>query len=151
MGLFIKEGIQYFERPDLTYTDDNLESVFIEVDKNSFLLGKNIVIGVIYGPPGMEINLFNKVLKKISTIIQNENKVCYLSGDDNINILNSETHTRTADFVDLLYSSSYIPLITRPTRVTQNTATLIDNVFTNNFQSLNNTFQGILVTDLSDH
>ena len=33
----------------------------------------------------------------------------------------------------------------------QNTATLIDNVFTNNFQNLNNTFQGILVTDLSDH
>ena len=42
-----------------------------------------------------------------------ENKVCYLSDDYNMNILNSESHTQTADF-DLLYSSSYIPLITRP-------------------------------------
>ena len=62
VGLFIKEGIHYFERPDLKYSDDNLESVFIEVDKDSFLLGKAIVIGVIYRPPGTEINVFNKVL-----------------------------------------------------------------------------------------
>ena len=151
VGLFIKDGIQYFERPDLKYSDDSLESVFIEVDKDSFLLGKNIVIGVIYRPSGTEINLFNKVFKKILIIIQKENKFCYSSGDYNLNILNSENHTQTADFVDLLYSSSYIILITRPTRITQNTATLIDNVFTNNFQNLNNTFQGILVTDLSDH
>ena len=151
VGLFIKDGIQYFERLDLKYSDDNLESVFIEVDKDSFLLGKNIIIGVIYRPPGTDINLFTTFKKKILTIIQMVNKVCYLSGDYNINILNSEAHTQTADFVDLLCSSPYIPLITRSTIINQNTATLIDNVFTNNFQNLNNTFECILVTDLSDH
>ena len=29
-----------------------------------------------------------------------------------------------------MYSSGFIPLITRPTRVTESTATLIDNIFT---------------------
>ena len=49
------------------------------------------------------------------------NKVCHLSVDYNRDILSSETHTQTANFDDLLYSSSYIPLITRHTRITKNT------------------------------
>ena len=43
------------------------------------------------------------------------------------------------------------PLITRPTRVTANSATLIDNIFTNNFNGDNWSAQGVLVTDISDH
>ena len=42
-------------------------------------------------------------------------------------------------------------LITRPTRVTATSATLIDNIFTNNFENFKDSFQGILVIDISDH
>ena len=52
-------------------------------------------------------------------------------GDYNINLLKVESHSLTADFNDLMYSYGLIPLITRPTRVTENSATLIDNIFTN--------------------
>ena len=41
------------------------------------------------------------------------------------------------------------PLITRPTRITSNTATLIDNIFTNNLDTYS--FSGLLFTDISDH
>ena len=41
------------------------------------------------------------------------------------------------------------PLISRPTRITSNTATLIDNIFTNNIH--NCTTSGLLFNDLSDH
>ena len=41
------------------------------------------------------------------------------------------------------------PLISKPTRITSSTATLIENIFTNNLeQSMSS---GILYTDLSDH
>ena len=48
-----------------------------------------------------------------------------------------------------MHSFSYISLINRPTRITSNSATLIDNIFVNkpNLSS----FVGILVTDISDH
>ena len=46
------------------------------------------------------------------------------------------------------YCSLY-PLISKPTRITSSTATLIDNIFTNNLEL--NMNSGILYTDLSDH
>ena len=48
-------------------------------------------------------------------------------------------------------SYAFVPLINRPTRVTATSATLIDNIFINNFENLENSFQGVLVTDISDH
>ena len=37
------------------------------------------------------------------------------------------------EFLDIIYSSCFKPLIGKPTRITTNTATLIDNLFTNVF------------------
>ena len=65
-------------------------------------------------------------------------------------LINYENHTLTSDFVDLLHSHSFISLINRPTRITSTTATLIDNIFTNS-TNIENSFQGLLVTDVSDH
>ena len=42
-----------------------------------------------------------------------------------------------------------IPLITRPTRVTAYSATLIDNIFTNCF--LHNILSGNILNDFTDH
>ena len=72
-------------------------------------------------------------------------------GDYNINILNYDVHSLTGEFVDTMSSYAFVPLINRPTRVTATSATVIDNIFTNNFENLENYFQGVLVTDISDH
>ena len=50
-----------------------------------------------------------------------------------------------------MYSSGFIPKINRPTRVTNHSASLIDHIFINNYGSLFDSYQGILVTDISDH
>lgn len=52
-------------------------------------------------------------------------------------------------FLNVLFSSYFHPLICKPTRVTNKTATLIDNIFTNSFDYESNS--GILCTDISDH
>ena len=48
-------------------------------------------------------------------------------------------------------SNGFLPLITRPTRVTPTSARLIDNIFTNNIAVVSHCMQGLLVTDVSDH
>ena len=48
-------------------------------------------------------------------------------------------------------SNSFLSLITWPTRVPANSATLIDNIFTNHFAKSLQSSQGILVTDIADH
>ena len=61
------------------------------------------------------------------------------------------SHVHTAQFVDMMSSSRFLPLITRPTRVTATSATLIDNIFTNYLEGISHSIQGLLITDVSDH
>ena len=71
--------------------------------------------------------------------------------DYNINILNYDSHTKTALFLDIVYSMSFIPLINRPTWSVEKCHTIIDNIITNNFAELQGSMQGVLLTDISDH
>ena len=50
-----------------------------------------------------------------------------------------------------MYSNMLVRLITRPTRVTANSATLIDSIFTNNMCNSGTIIQGVFVTDITDH
>jgi hypothetical protein len=70
-------------------------------------------------------------------------------GDFNLNLLNYQSHNQTNEFLDIMYSNMFFPLITRPTRITSHTATLIDNIFTNHID--HHLFTGLLFTDISDH
>ena len=80
-----------------------------------------------------------------------ENKYCYIMGDININLLNYDTHQHTTNFVDLIHANSFVSLINKPTRVKQQSATLIDNIFTNSLSGMDHTIQGIIYSDISDH
>ena len=63
--------------------------------------------------------------------------------------MNYQHHHSTGQFRDEMYSNMLLPLITRPTRITPHTATLIDNIFVNNFFVRSRS--GLLFTDISDH
>ena len=52
-------------------------------------------------------------------------------GDFNLNLLNYETHSDTNDFINSVISYSLLPYILHPTRVTEHSATIIDNIFSN--------------------
>ena len=79
------------------------------------------------------------------------NQPCYLMGDYRIDLRKHATHNPTSEFLDLMFSNSFIPLVNKPTRITSNSATLIDNIFTNEYKSENKYMTGILITDISDH
>jgi endonuclease/exonuclease/phosphatase family metal-dependent hydrolase len=83
------------------------------------------------------------------TTISKENKLCYLMGDFNLDLMKYHCHHFTSEFLDIMYSNMFFPLITRPTRITSNTATLIDNIFSNHLENFS--FSGLLFTDISDH
>ena len=71
-------------------------------------------------------------------------------GDFNIDLLKYEYSNYSNNFCNQLSSSGYMPLITKPTRNTKSTATLIDNIFTNNANKTGHQ-SGILLNDISDH
>lgn len=72
-----------------------------------------------------------------------------MCGDFNIDLLKIDEHIKTKEYINILNSYGLFPTITKPSRVTKDTATLIDNIFTNIIS--NDNFSGLLVTDISDH
>ena len=75
-------------------------------------------------------------MDKIDEIIksyQGSEKYLYIAGDFNLDLLKSSSKLLIQAFMDIMISSSLLPLITKPTRITPNPKTLIDNIFTNNF------------------
>ena len=147
--IYITKDINFNLRRDLNINDENImESTFVEIITPN---KKNIVIGVIYRPPNSKFNSFENEINQILSKIDKENKICYLMGDFNIDLLKSESFDFAGKFFEQLIMSSFMPLIFKPTRITQHTATLIDNIFTNDIEALESSSNGIIFSDISDH
>ena len=63
-------------------------------------------------------------------------------GDFNIDLLKTDMHRPIHDYVECIYSNSMLPSIYKPTRITANTATCIDNILTNNENIIQTTIFG---------
>ena len=112
-------------------------------------------ISVIYRTPNNSfensIELFNKEFNKYLTdICKSQNNSIICAGDFNTDLLKYAEHTPTTEFIDLLlFSYNLFPLISKPTRFTNTSATLIDNIYVTN--NLTVTYADILYADISDH
>ena len=107
----------------------------------------DIILGVIYRHPKSNAKLFVDELNK--TLEQLKTTKVYLIGDININIFSINNAKYASDYVNMLASNGYFPLITLPTRVNDVSSTLIDHLITNDHR--NSIFPGIIKTDLTDY
>ena len=131
VGIYINSDFSYKYRKDLSIFNDNIESLFLEVvqARSKFL------IGCIYRPPGTDISMFNDLLVPILETINSKRRplLTFLTGDFNIDLIKSSNHSPSEDFLNILKSFSFLPTITSPTRIILTSATLIDNIFINDF------------------
>ena len=153
VGLFINSKFTYMKRDDLSvFIPHVIESVFFEIQINE---RKTIIVGVVYRPntqPRADIDIFMQKIIEIQSIIKEENKISYLMGDFNIDLLKVNTHAKTNEFVNYVISQGFLPTITRPTRITPHSATLIDHIYSNdNRPTFQNNISGIIITDVVDH
>ena len=79
-----------------------------------------------------------------------EKKEIILGIDHNLDLLKSNNHPETQSFIDINFDNCLFPCITRPTRITKSSSTLIDNTFIS--ENLHKNFHScVLIHDLSDH
>ena len=149
-SVLIKDGIPFKQRKDLdVFKEKHTESTFIEISLKN---GTPVVIGSLYRSPNTPANEF---IDNVSDIIQKINregnkKEIILGMDHNLDLLHSNTHTPTNKFLNMLLDRHLFPTITRPSRITQMSVTLIDNIFISaKFQ--HDYDSALLVTDTSDH
>ena len=70
-------------------------------------------------------------------------------GDFNINLLSYEHHTETNDFINSMVSHYLLPYILHPTRVTDHSSTVIDNILSNVNEY--GTITGNIINQIADH
>ena len=133
--------------PEITMTNRDNECLFVKVDLND----RKVNVGVLYRTPDANVHKFTEHVSKIMEKLTAHNRPCYLQGDYNIDLFKHNVHIPTSEFLDTMFSNSFMPLINKPTRETSTAATIIDNIFTNQFRGDKNTFTGILTTDIFYH
>ena len=94
------------------------------------------------------IDSFNDELLGILNSIFQETKNSIIMGDFNLNLINTNSR-QVNDFTNNMYATGFYPTISKPTRIANHSATIIDNIFTNITQ--HKIHSDILYTDLSDH
>ncbi|KAJ8039687.1 hypothetical protein HOLleu_13768 [Holothuria leucospilota] len=144
VALYINESYDYFVRPDLTiFLEGFLESLFIELVTSH---RTSVLVGVIYCPTGIN----SDVIEKLTPVFESSEasrKGCVLMGDFNCNLMSTNGGDVNM-FMNLVHSNAFEILHTLPTRITGNSATLLDIMLTNINQPCT---PGILVDDISDH
>ena len=80
--------------------------------------------------------------------ITKTNQTFYLCGDFNVNISPESSNPSANDFLTMTLGNSAFPAITIPTRVTENSKTIIDNIITNDSNII---LPVIIQTDISNH
>ena len=69
--------------------------------------------------------------------------------DFNIDLLRSDTNHQTTGFIRDMFVNAFYPTISKPTKVTKQTTSLIDNIITNIHEY--SIKSSILYNDISDH
>ena len=145
ISVFVKERFKCKKLTNVSYCSDHVESLFLEVKYND---DYTVLVGVLYRPPANTADLFiDKMSEILSGIRLTKYRRILICGDFNIDLLCVDD-TVTIDFLNLMFSYSLIPMISKPTRITRETATLIDNIFISISAYCT---AGALISDISDH
>ena len=146
VGFYLNQNITFSKRDQFSTSKQDYEGLWAEVENKH---QRNIVCRIIYRHPKGNIETFLEYLYDIIESVHNENKLCILLGDFNINLLNFESHPNTEQFLNSLGTYFFHPHILKPKRITNHSATLIDNIFFNSAEHF--TASGNILYDTSNH
>ena len=127
-----------------TYIEVEFESLFLEIET------PNILIGEVYRLPNTSETIsIDRYNKPINNIMETKLNVI-IAKDQNMDLLKIEINKYSSDLFDIFFTNGIIPTITRLTRITHTSATLIDNIYIRH-NCMTNITSAIIITDISDH
>ena len=104
-----------------------------------------------YRPPNTNARTFLTEYKKLLDNLKKQKDHEIVIGlDHNLDLLKSHLNQPTNDFLELNLDRELIPCISKPTRITNKSATLIDNIMIS--RSLQGNYASfVVIEDISDH
>ena len=145
VAMYINDSLEHRYLPDKSkFIQNCAEIVSVEITMKN---GRKTIICCVYRAPNTDLSMLCEFL---TNILRNVRKnTVYMCGDFNVDLLQFDKHGGTNDFIDQIYTLGLHPLITRPTRITSHSKTLIDNIFTSDLSS--QIHSGLIINDMSDH
>ena len=111
-----------------------------------------MIITCCYRLPSGAIKGIHSFLENVFKKANTEKKLYFIAGDFNLNSLDYNKDLEIRTFYYRIFADVCIPLITKLSRVTSKTVSLIDNIFTNFiFDTSLKLKKGIIKSDVSDH
>ena len=128
VSIYIRDSIKFRHRSDIPAKDLELICIEIEPPKS-----KSFIVLAWYKPPSDLVDVFNRLENAIS-YLDRENKELLLLGDTNCDLFNKGsglvTEGNAKHICNLYELFCFTQLIEEPTRVTLNSATIIDHIAT---------------------
>ena len=125
VGILVPNRLLHRERKDLTLDIPGFENITLEIKTHN----KSLIVSSLYRPPNCSAKEFLKSYKRwLKKFNAEERRRLIVGMDHNLDLVKSDKHQPTKQFIEINLESEVIPTITKPTRITKNTATLIDNI-----------------------
>ena len=132
---------------DIKFISPKFESVFIKLELRN---GECVGLGSIYRPPNTDPKKFNEKYCVIISQLKKECQNVVIGLDHNMDFLKSNKHESTQDFINQNLELGMLPMVTRPTRITKTSATLIDNIIVS-MNYVGRYSCNVLIDNISDH
>ena len=146
VAILVSDNLNYKIRPDLLIPTQVFEYCIVEVK----LKMEKLICCSGYHAPNTDTEIFLKECENIVNSMNKTNSKIVMGLDHNLDLLNYDKHCPTREFICANDNANLVPGITKPTRITNTSATLIDNI------SISDKFvpmlsSQIIVDDISDH
>ena len=132
---------------DIKFNSPEFESVFIKLELHN---GECVGLGSIYRPPNTDPKKFNEEYCAIVSQLKKECQNVVIGLDHNMDFLKLNKHESTQDFINQNLELGMLPTVTRPTRITKTSATLIGNIIVS-MNYVGRYSCNVLIDNISDH
>lgn len=128
--VYVLEEFTYKTRYDLSFSEPDFESFTLEIYIKP---SKNIIVTTSYRPPNGSLNNFKNHLNDYFEIACKKKKDSsfLFVGDFNVDYLKYGENIKIQQFYNRFNEFGMVPIIKKPTRITQNCYSAINNIFIN--------------------
>ena len=125
------------------------EFQFLKIHKCKGYNQTKIIVNV-YRSPSKKVDNFTSLLDRIlKGLDRHARKHIVLTGDFNIDLIKYDRDLSSQNLITVLEKYGFLQLVSRPTRITDHSATLIDHVYTNCIENIVSC--NVLTVDIPDH
>ena len=147
VGILVAQNLEYRQRKDLSLNVPDFESITIEMKTHQ----QSELLCTVYRPPNSSdkdfLKNYSRLLKKF-TQEQINRLIIWL--DHNLDLIKHAKHRVRNEFIELNLDNQMLPTITKPTRITRSTATLLDNIIIG--RAYQTDYEpSIVISHMSDH